>query len=1173
MRNLKAIGRRLRSLRSSALVIALLGITLVTVLTLTLFLISRYERKSANLALGKATSESLADLGADLAITRIQEATTNGMAVGKMWISEPGRIRVYNTTNLTEVVDYNLFSALPGADTTTRDENNVDLNKRSFDGKYPIANPAPGNTQATMKVGWINLPANPGAAPSTTNAIAGRIAYWVDDESCKVNINTADGSKKNTEESYGFGTPTEISLQALEDSSNVNLSQAQAAGIASFAWNNGFNSASEIGRVPGVPESFYETNKFNLTHYNKTPELTFYGEPRMYLLPAGSASNVTYTFLTGPYFPQITSVNQIANVSQMGERIDFVYPTSRQLPQAPAGIYDYRGDHTYLADNLLPQYASGRNGGPFNKPQSTANNRAINFVFAYRMAQAFSGRNSLNNTFQWPAFGNSGASPATKYNVRQRDSIALQILDISNNSVFADHARAFSIPSLSSGILDNAINPATRIELVTGIGRSPKLTEMIFSADVGVGNPLGTGSVPFVQPRITLEFYFPKYYQGVPLERAYGGKDIEQWRMGNRPLITKTYIDPVDSGTKTFTAASLNEQDIGTEGPKKLTASGTYFPGDPSPLDPNSYWANNMLRIPGADLAGNPAYTDFTVVEPSSSGTVPLPQPMANPSQSSSSMYHAPYAYTIRDNLKAYQGVYTSRTATRWLLLQVPGPSTTKGPVGAEQSQSWQPGTYHSQDHAGNGIVPYFATIGQSSFPISGGLAFRSHTAGGSIGNNWEFAPIDSMRGDDYTNEVPSAIKADLLKAVIPVNFDAPDTYIARVADPLVNKFPGDWIIDLGGANPTVAMPSAANYDAAIYVRGGYVADPNFPADISVTMFPIDKDGDNPEFTPARGGDPLSLWLPRQDTRYPKQSRFPSIGALNYVRTGMIPDDLSVPIDRQKGVPFRGINLTNSSTSQGVYPDWAMLDLFTVPAIPQPTYFVGQTATPKRKLTYGGATEGKLNINNPRIPFPFDRTLPGVTQTPPIRTAPLEALFYGIKTSNSYNGAEPVFNTVSRTDAQTLRQGVQDYLTTNGPFVLPGQLSRVPAIDNYSYRGVSAEAISRNDLMREVIGTTTTQSNVFSIWIVAQSIKKNLKNTNPNIFEPGDNITGETRRRYIIERHIDYGKDGVPGNANNPGPDGIVGTEDDPIDVNFHPLLTYPLPYKWRIVAVESYSS
>lgn len=1162
MRNLKAIGRHLRSLRSSALVIALLGITLVTILTLTLFLISRYERKSANLALGKATSESLADLAADLAITRIREATSDGMSVGKMWVSEPGRIRVYNTTNLTEIVDYNLFSALPGADTTTRDENNVDLNKRSLDGKYPIANPAPGNTQATMKVGWINLPANPGAAASSTNAIAGRIAYWVDDESCKVNINTADGSKKYTMESFGFGTPTEISLQALKDSSGVNLSQSQASNIASFAWNSGFNSASEIGRVPGVPESFFEANKFNLTHYNKTPELTFYGEPRIYLMPMAAASNITYTLLTGPSFPQgAASVGQINTPAQMGELVDFVYPTSRQLPQAPAGIYDYSNTHTYLADNLLPQYPLGRNSQMFNRPQSTVNNRSTNFVFAYRMVQALSGRNSLNNSFTWPAFGSAGATPATKYNVRQRDSLALQILDISNNTVFADHVRGFSLPSLSSGILDNASNPAARIALVTGIGRSPKLTELIFSADVGVADPLGNGhSVPFIQPRVTLEFYFPKYYLGVPLEDPYVGSDVSQWRMSNKTIATKTYIAP--SGTATqFTTSSMNEQDIGINGPSKLTAAGAYSPGDPSPLDPNNYWSDNMLNIHGVDLAGNPAYTDFTVPGPGPGGQIS--QPMEDPSQTSAGLFHHPYAYSTVDGLNRYQGVFTSRLATRFPLLQLPGPSLI--------NQSWPPGVYHAQDHAGNGTIPYFAAIGQNSFPVNGGIAFRSHTASGEYGSNWEFAPMDSMRGDYYTNETPASIKADLLQAVIPVRFNAPDTYIARVADPLVNKFPGDWIIDMGGLHPTISMPSAANFNPSIYARGGNISDPSFPS--AATVFATNQEGDNPEFSAAGAGDPLSLWLPRQDVRYTKQSRFPSIGALNYVRTGMIPDDLTVAIDLQKGVPFRSINLSNESTSQGSYPDWAMLDLFTVPFIPQPAYYAGQPATPKRRLTYGGATEGKLNINNPRVPYPFDRVIAGVTQTPPVRTSPLEALFFGIKTSKAYTGTEPTINTISETDAQTLRQAVQNYLAANGPFILPGQLSRVPEIDAYSYRGVSAAAVSRNDLMREVLGNTTTQSNVFSIWIVAQSIKKNPKNSNPDIFEPGDNVTGETRRRYIIERHIDYGKDGVPGNANNPGPDGVVGTEDDPIDVNFHPQLTYPLPYKWRIVAVESYSS
>lgn len=1155
---------RRKSLRSSALVIVLMGIVLVSALTVTLFLVSRYEGVSARIALGKATSESLADLAAHTALLRIREATADGLSAGKMWVSEPGRIRVYERKNLSNIKDYELFSAMPGPDTATPDENNVDLNRRLMDGSYPIAAPASGQTQATMKIGWINLPGHPGEAPSATNPITGRIAFWVDDESCKVNINTADGSQKNTRESFGFGTPSEISLQALKTADGTPLTAAQARDIASYAWSKGFNSTAEIGRVASIPVGFYEANRFNITYYSKTPELTFYGEPRIQLLPTLAETNVTYTTLTGPYAlttnPLYAGSSTGTLNAQVAERIDFIYPTSRQLPTGD--LYTYPTSHTYLGTKMLPQYPLGRNGQSLNTPKQTAANRSANFAFAYRIAQALDGRDSQDAPFDWPAFGAASASPATKYNVRQRDSIALQILDLSDNSVMVDHVRAFSLPTISHGILGNALSPTSRIGIVCGIGRTPKLTELLITVDTGTADPFGTGhSVPFMQPRIAMEFYFPKYYEGVPLENPYAGSDVSQWRPGNKDVRTKEYNDPDPAKTEPafFRTSVMNEEDIGAATPKLLVDDITQFvPGEPSPLDPNTYWQNTLLRINGVDLAGNPAYSEYTKPNTANPAS-PLKKAMKDPSQSAASANHS-YAATTEDGQNFFQGVQISRTSTRMPILELIAPS--------ELADSWGPGVYHGQESPSKGTIPYFGTVGGGTFTIEGGVAFRSHTASGATWFNFEFAPLDSLRNDTYTGESVTTIKNTLMKAVIPVNLTAPDSYSVRVADPLVNKFPGDWIIDDG--ENTLLLPATNNRKPSIYSRGGIGVDPDFPS-TTTTRFPSSFDGDNPEFRPGGGGDPLSLWMPRQDIRYPKQSRFPSVGALNYIRTGMIPDDLSVSLDLQKGVPFRSLNLSSESSSQGTYPDWAIFDLFTVPFVPQRPYLLGDAATPKRRLTYGGATEGKLNINNPLVPYPFGETVTGVSQVPPDRTAPLEALFLNIRTSTRYDsGGEPVYDTIDLDKAAEIRGKVQDYLAANGPFRLPGELAEVPGINDYTYTGVAANARSRNDLMREVIGATTTQSNIFSVWVVTQSIRKNPRNKNFGVYEKGDSILGETRRRYIIERHIDYGRDGVPGNAINPGTDGIVGTEDDPIDVNYHPALTYPLPYRWRIVAVEN---
>ncbi len=109
-------------------------------------------------------------------------------------------------------------------------------------------------------------------------------------------------------------------------------------------------------------------------------------------------------------------------------------------------------------------------------------------------------------------------------------------------------------------------------------------------------------------------------------------------------------------------------------------------------------------------------------------------------------------------------------------------------------------------------------------------------------------------------------------------------------------------------------------------------------------------------------------------------------------------------------------------------------------------------------------------------------------------------------TSSSYDGSgNPVYSTV---DPVALTTAVQSYLQTNeasggaGPFMIPGELANVPAINAYTYHaysvdnsGTKHDVYARNDLMRDVVGALTTQSNVYSIWVVTQTIAKSPANT------------------------------------------------------------------------------
>ena len=1275
--------------KASALLIILAFVTLITVLVVSLLLTARFERTSSSLAAGRSQAEVLANLAADTAIERLREAIDAGRQFNSTfytaWASEPGRIHTFRISQADGSItrtSSDMFSAPPGPDAESA---NVDLNKSSLSGLHPIT----GTVGGTMKVGWMNVLADPGQAASKSNPAIGRVAYWVDDDSCKVNINTADGSRKVTynsdgsvksgdiTKSFGFGTPSEISLQAL------GLSNAAAAAIADYAAASGFNSTAEVNRIASVPAGFYEDNKFNLTHTSRSPELNMFGEPRMYLFPVQQVPNpgVPRNMMVGGYGDYTSSVAGSASttvLSAITGPIDFIYPISSMTPTTASST-----------KNQLPTMAAvpitGRTTIAIPLPQclfswsspavqgTAANSTLTNYPLGMRIARYLQGYNSQNQAIHWPNFSGSTADgfyyePKVgkygKYSPRQINSITLQILDtVAGMDTMADQYRLYSRSSnMVRGFLPDPggdpVNPNDQdpVSITFGVGHCPKLTELrivvgaLNPADIfGNGNP-----VPSISLQVMLETYMPKYYSGVPLDYYYSGiSDLQFSTFGGN-------TSPM----------SLNQADV-----CYYNAGNGYLypPTDPNYVPPtsieasppssmNTWWMNEILQIndeansfagvdlmgwpakkfvvPGATTAADKQRGFFGSLDPALQGSPSLPGTYHNPtcvipanlpprdsvndpdpnagnvSGSSLAGYKCDWNPTWPDPFK---NAATWTAPFRSPLLHMTGPGAS--------NLTWGPGTYHVSPnyYRQNARI---SKPGVTTFHLKGGLAIWTRDGSGSA--FWDIAPLDSMRGGLWTGEVPSipipgsvekrtgtipdSLKPFVKSAVLPVDFSVPVpdpgvAYSLQVADPLVNKFPKDWqAFTFDNPNDpqiTLKDPNSGNSNALAYCRGGGTENPDFPrsnnpgsvagGDPSPQghLLPTNFNGDNPAFRPGGGGDPLSVWLPRQDIRYPKPSRFPSIGALNFIRTGVVPDDTSVDISLQHGTPWRSISFDKAgnpgqATLKGNYPDWAMLDLFTVPVLQQSPYKVDingnplGTVPPIRKLTSGGSTEGRLNINNPEIPYPFSEAYSGVVQTPPHRILPLQALFYGLTPSNSYNSNDdPIYSDV---DVVALAKGIpgipgipgiQDYLAANGPFMVAGQLANVPAIANYTYTGVAANACSRNDLLKSVIGATTTQSNTFSIWVVTQTFKKSPRNSDYSKFEPGDIVTGEVRKRYVVERLIEPGKDGVPGNASArssysfANPDGILGDADDTIDSDYHPYMTYPLPYRWRIISTE----
>lgn len=235
---------RFHRLEGAALIIVLSCLVLVTTLIIGFLSRSQTERGNSVSYRGGTGSRNLADYAVNVVMAQIRAATTGDNAANA-WASQPGAIRVYANNAATLVNIYKLYSApdmvenaFPTADLNLTGWSNntalyTDLNAPVVTGSgaalrtnYPILDPGAlgvvqgfaisGPPNATplqpipMPVTWLYVledgtlvaPTGTGNTATVTgatsnNPITGRIAFWTDDETCKININTASGAPWN----------------------------------------------------------------------------------------------------------------------------------------------------------------------------------------------------------------------------------------------------------------------------------------------------------------------------------------------------------------------------------------------------------------------------------------------------------------------------------------------------------------------------------------------------------------------------------------------------------------------------------------------------------------------------------------------------------------------------------------------------------------------------------------------------------------------------------------------------------------------------------------------------------------------------------------------------------------------------------------------------------------
>jgi hypothetical protein len=256
-------------------------VVLLTVIVLAGFVTTQLSMQSSRSQLAAFTASEMAQDATDQAIGLLRYATTGT----NQWVTQPGQITLYEPGNTNEVLSIALHSGLAASVTNGVNANAASI-QNSTEGSisYDIAN--------SMPLQWIYVRQNGERSTSsgyiTNNPVVGRYAFWVDDESSKININTAwTRSAANTNIA---SHASKIPLQGAF----TNLTDAQLSQVTGYRANRFFSSQLDILKSFGTNAPLLADDirraKFWTTHVNSSPssELTYFGEPKIVLTTIAS---------------------------------------------------------------------------------------------------------------------------------------------------------------------------------------------------------------------------------------------------------------------------------------------------------------------------------------------------------------------------------------------------------------------------------------------------------------------------------------------------------------------------------------------------------------------------------------------------------------------------------------------------------------------------------------------------------------------------------------------------------------------------------------------------------------------------------------------------------------------------------------------------------------------
>lgn len=289
--------------RGVALVLTLSILALVTLLLIAFVASMRVENAASKNFNEVIKARELAQGGVDEALGTIRmftppvTPTGNGLN-GTNYVTAPGFIYAYSSKftvpGWTNVALFtpdpaNLNGTVPTASNMLI-TNEVNLNTNwviTGSGTVYNANASPPNSG--IWVGWSNVTATVNGA----SQLVGRYAYWVDDESAKVDVNVAS-TRGNDLEGY---TPAAIDLGGAQPQEGLDFTLAEVGSLTNYVQSTRpldtiegmtmlsppLPSSPSGANAPGVSTNTFLNSRFYVTTYSTSPDITPWGDKRLNL--------------------------------------------------------------------------------------------------------------------------------------------------------------------------------------------------------------------------------------------------------------------------------------------------------------------------------------------------------------------------------------------------------------------------------------------------------------------------------------------------------------------------------------------------------------------------------------------------------------------------------------------------------------------------------------------------------------------------------------------------------------------------------------------------------------------------------------------------------------------------------------------------------------------------